>query len=207
LKPTDHQWKICLGIKIIIKYFCFTNFSLMIGRFQTSYFFGFNRNNHKCWGQINSFVPFFVYAFLSIPYCSRSFRCFRFPILSFLSNEILKMKLLLFALLSTSNGYYEPDSLMEVFLKPWTLELINSKAWSDRTDSKISAVSDRTTIVLPVVRTGLWFWSGLLYRNSNIRAESNFIVRVFLAKDNQRTYGPIIPVESLCKAQKNYMHL
>ena len=65
------------------------------------------------------------------------------------------MKLLLFALLSTSNGYYEPDSLMEVFLKPWTLELINSKAWSDRTDSKISAVSDRTTIVVPVVRTGL----------------------------------------------------
>ena len=65
------------------------------------------------------------------------------------------MKLLLFALLSTSNGYYEPDSLMEVYFKPWTLELINSKARGDRTDSKISDVGDRTTKVGPVVRTGL----------------------------------------------------
>ena len=96
---------------------------------------------------------------------------------------------------------------MEVYFKPWTLELINSKARGDRTDSKIIAVSDRTNKVVPYVRTGLWFWSGLLYRNSNIRAESIFFGSFLLTKDNQRTYGPIIPVESLCKAQKNYMHL
>ena len=66
------------------------------------------------------------------------------------------MKLLLFALLSISNGNYESDGLHDVgtvdgghdaritverrslllYLKPWTLELVNSKARDDRTDSK-----------------------------------------------------------------------
>ena len=94
----------------------------------------------------------------SMPYRSRSFRRFSFPILStFLSNEILKMKLLLFALLSISNGYYESNGLHDVgtvdsgldagitverrslllYLKPWTLELVNSRARDDRTSSKI----------------------------------------------------------------------
>ena len=81
------------------------------------------------------------------------------------------MKLLLFALLSISNGNYESDGLHDVgtvdgghdaritverrslllYLKPWTLELVNSKARDDRTDSKISTVSGRTTEVGPVV--------------------------------------------------------
>ena len=81
------------------------------------------------------------------------------------------MKLLLFALLSISNGNYESDGLHDVgtvdgghdagitverrslllYLKPWTLELVNSKARDDRTDSKINTVSGRTTEVGPVV--------------------------------------------------------
>ena len=126
------------------------------------------------------------------------------------------MKLILFAFLSISNGNYEShgqhdlgtvDSQNDVgitverrsvrkvtethnnviaFLKPWVLELINSKARDDRTNPKISTVSDRT-IIGPVVRTGFWFWSGRFM-------DPNFIVG---------TNGPIIPVESYSKAKEN----
>ena len=82
-------------------------------------------------------------------------------ILSFFSNEILKMKLLLFALLSISNGNYESGGLHDVgtvesgvdgvhdagitlerrslrlYLKPYTLNLVNSRARDDRIGSKI----------------------------------------------------------------------
>ena len=77
------------------------------------------------------------------------------------------MKLLLFALLSISNGNYESNGLHDVgtmdgvhdagitverrslllYLKPWTLELVNSRARDDRTSSKIipwSMVHQRT---------------------------------------------------------------
>ena len=86
-------------------------------------------------------------------------------ILSLLSNEILKMKLLLFALLSISNGNYESGGLHDVgtvesgvdgvhdagitlerrsayiYLKPWTLQLVNSRARDDRIGSKIIPLS------------------------------------------------------------------
>ena len=99
------------------------------------------------------------------------------------------MKLLLFALLSISNGYYESNGLHDVgtmdgvhdagitlerrsggyghvYLKPWVLQLLNSRARDDRIGSQITPTKLRTV-----------------------------------------GYGPIIPVESLCKAQENYMHL
>ena len=78
------------------------------------------------------------------------------------------MKLLLFAFFSISNGNYDSDGLHDVgipvvehrrsivFLKPWVLELINSRARDDRTDQKISTASDRSTIIvlMKVVQNG-----------------------------------------------------
>ena len=103
------------------------------------------------------------------------------------------MKLLLFVFLSISNGNYESGGLHDVgtvesgvdgvhdagitlerrsggyghvYLKPWVLQLLNSRAGDDRIGSQIIPTKLRTV-----------------------------------------GYGPIIPVESLCKAQENYMHL
>ena len=84
------------------------------------------------------------------------------------------MNLLLFLFLSIAKGDYELDSMHDVgtgddllnggmiverrslllYLKPWTLGLVNSRARNDRTDLLISIVSDHTTKIGPVMRTG-----------------------------------------------------
>ena len=75
------------------------------------------------------------------------------------------MKIFLFLFLSITNGDYESDSMHDVgtgddlqiagmtverrslllYLKPWTLGLVNSRDRDDRTDSLISIVSYHTT--------------------------------------------------------------
>ena len=84
------------------------------------------------------------------------------------------MKIFLFLFLSITNGDYESDSMhvvgtgddlqnagmtverrsLDVYLKPWTLGLVNSRARDDRTDPFISIVSDHTTKIGPIMRTG-----------------------------------------------------
>ena len=73
--------------------------------------------------------------------------------------------------MSITKGDYESDSMHDVgtgddlqnagmtverrsLLKPWTLGLVNSRARNDRTDLLISIVSDHTTKIGPVMRTG-----------------------------------------------------
>ena len=84
------------------------------------------------------------------------------------------MNLFLFSLLSITNGDYESESMHDIstgndlqiagmtverrslllYLKPWTLGLVNSRARDDRTDPFISIVSDHTTKIGPIMRTG-----------------------------------------------------